>query len=233
MKFAPRFLLAAAVLTTLAGSARAQVLTSGVLALDGSSVINLGPVQYAYNLDYGANNTTLNGPLFPVTFTGINPFATTSPNFSLSGTSGMDGTNNKNGNPADPLVSGDPLYLLQENGAYYALTLTLQNLNVGEKYAVQLTIGEQPGDSRYQYYTDGAATSPTVYAHSGPQYILDTFTATGATETLQAHISGGDGAQLTGFALEQDIPEPSTCALMLGGLALLGVCVRRRAALVK
>jgi len=208
--------LASVVLFASFSIAEAQTFTTGPLNLDGSNIITLGPVVYAFNLDGGANSTTLNG----ITLTGINSITTSSPDFSITGSPGYDGTLNKDGNASDPLVPGDPLYTLQENGAYYALTLTLDSLSPGQEYAVQLTIGEQPGDSRSQSYTDGTVTSPTVYAHSGPQYILDTFTATSSSEVLQASTGGGQGAQLTGFVLES-VPEPASWTLM--GLGLAGL----------
>jgi hypothetical protein len=239
MKSTSSSLLAVAVLMMLAGNTQAQVLTAGAFALDGSSVINLGPVQYAYNLSDQFTSffpdlppaTTLNGPLFPVTYTAIDPFVTSSSDFSLT-TTGFDTTNNKDGTGAT-INPGDPLYNLQARGVFGTPTLTLNGLTVGTKYALQLVIGEQPADNRSQIWTDGSVNSPQVFAHSGPQYILDVFTATAATETLHANIGGGGGAQLTGFALEQDVPEPSTYALMLGGLAFLGFCIRRKGALVK
>jgi hypothetical protein len=199
----------------------APVFTNGLLNLDGSNIINLGPVVYAYNLDGNGTSTTLNG----VTFTGIDlfyPSYTPAPsNFSISGSSGYDST----GNGTTP---SDAIYTLQESGAYYNLTLSLNNLTPGQEYAAQLTIGEQPGDGRYQSYTDSGVTSNTIYAITGPQYFIDTFTATSSTETLQANVGSGSGAQLTGFVVES-VPEPSTWAMMvLGALAFLGISRRAR-----
>ena len=223
MKSALLPLLAASALLTLAGHARAQSFTTGTFALDGSGVISLGTVQYAFNLDDGDRDTVLSG----VTFAGSNPFVTSSPDFTLTNGGGFDNTTNKNG--TDALVPGDTLYELQARGIYGTPTLVLNNLTAGQNYAVQLIIGEQVGDNRSQFYTDDTATSPTVFAHAGPQYILDTFTATGSTETLQAHVGGSNGAQLTGFIVEQ-VPEPSTYAMILLGVAFLGFCSRRRLA---
>jgi hypothetical protein len=202
---------------------KAQVFTTGVLALDGSTVENASPVLYAYNLGDDLTDTTLNG----VTFVGFDNQTQTTPNFSISNSGGFDGTNNKAGDPSDPLVPGDTLYNLQSRGAYNNLTLSLNNLTPGVEYAAQLEIGEQPGDNRSQSYTDGAVTSDTVFAHSGPQFITDTFTATGTTETLQGNVGGGNGAQLTGFVVEI-VPEPSTWAMMILGLAGMAFFVSRR-----
>jgi hypothetical protein len=202
----------------------APVLTSGFLNLDGSNILNLGPVLYAYNLDdSGAGTTTLNG----VTFVGINSNTTSSPDFSITNSGGYDTTLNKDGS-GTAIASGDPLFLLQNRGAFNNLTLTLDNLTPGTEYAAQLEIGEQVSDNRFQQYVDGSSASPLVSAHAGPQYILDTFTATGTSETLVAQVGGGGGAQLTGFVVES-VPEPSTWAMMgLAGLVFLGVSRRAR-----
>jgi autotransporter-associated beta strand protein len=182
--------------------AKGQYLTSGAFAADGSSVIDVGSVLYAFNLDEsGQGSPDLNG----VTFAAINSNVTSSPDFSISNSGGYDNT------PAGtPTTAG--IYPLVANGAYNNLTLTLDDLTPGQTYAAQLVIGEQTGDSRSQYYTDGFSTSPTVYPINGPQYILDTFTATGTSETLIAHVGGGAGAQLTGFVVE-DAPAPASTTL--------------------
>jgi len=178
--------------------AKAQYLTSGTFAADGSSVIDVGSVLYAFNLDdSGQGSPDLNG----VTFEDINSLTTTSPDFSISNSGGFDST------PAGTPTTA-AIYPLVARGAYNNLTLTLDDLTPGQTYAAQLVIGEQTGDNRSQVYTDGFSSSPTVYPINGPQYILDTFTATGTSETLVAHVGGGGGAQLTGFVVE-DAPAPS------------------------
>jgi hypothetical protein len=63
-------------------------------------------------------------------------------------------------------------------------------------------------------------------------YTIGDFTATTSSEsfTFRAATNPTDAGELGAVALRQ-IPEPSTYAMMLGGLALLGFCVRRKLAL--
>jgi hypothetical protein len=232
------FLLSFIVLCFSAAAAQAQTFSSGVqytfTGPAGSEVDNIetvGNVIYAANFDGNSNTVVING----VTFTGTNQVDGTyqGGNFSITGAGGLDGTGGGTGTNGSDSNASMASQLLNENGFYYQLTLTLNGLTTGHEYAVQLLLDAQTGDSRYQQYDDttnsnNVVASSTVYAGGNstaggppnlPPYITDTFVASGTSEVLQAQVGGGNGAQLSGFVLEA-APEPSTWALM--GLGLFG-----------
>jgi hypothetical protein len=213
-------LLIAVVLGLSFSAAKAQDFSTGVFALNGSSILNTGNVVYSANFDGGSNSATIGS----VTFTGTNQVDGTyqSGNFSITGAGGLDGTGGGTAGGTAGVVT------LNENGLYYQLTLTLNNLTPNQQYAVQLIVDSDAADNRIQAYADttnpsNVVTSNPVYAGgggTGPAYITDTFTASGTSEVLAAQYGGGQGSQLSGFVLET-APEPSTWALM--GLSLVGL----------
>jgi hypothetical protein len=237
LPFMPTKYLAFATLAVLAlfSSAHAQVisLTSGALALDGSNILTVGPVVYAYNLDNGgsAENTTVNGITFidSGTFSGTDP----STNFSIGG-NGFDGTGGSGLVPNQGL-STQAVATLNREGVYIMSSFALNNLTEGTTYSLQLVIDAQTPDNRQVTYTDitdplNPVSSGSIEAGvTGPQYIDEVFKATGTSEKFAVGGSGPNGeAQLSGFVLET--PEPSTYAMMLGGLVLLAFCLRRKLA---
>jgi hypothetical protein len=128
-------------------------------------------------------------------------------------------------------------------GAGGASTVTLTGLTVGSEYQIQ----------SWSYYSGDSATATTDYSNgllsSNPLYVSDavsllnqtgqfaigTFTATSADESFDFSTTGGH--QFINDVSVRDLtvaaPEPSTWAMMLGGLVMLGFCVRRKASLLK
>jgi hypothetical protein len=208
--------------------AKAQVFTDGALALDGSNVEAFGAVVYAANFGYNGD-AVING----VTFAGTSQIdgSYQGGNFSINGVGGLDGTGGGTTGASAGVVA------LNVNGLFYSFTLTLNNLTPGTSYAAQLIVDGDAGDdaagSRSQQFTDTTNTSvnpPTsnvATTDPGPEYVTDTFTATGTSETINALNSGGQGAEFSGFVLET-APEPSTWVLMGLGLAGVAFCVVRR-----
>jgi hypothetical protein len=230
--------LAAIVLLASLSLAKAQIFTVGGVNPSGSNIETPpagGYVLYAANFDYGSATAVVNG----VTFVGTNQVdgSYQSGNFSITGAGGIDGTGGGTlPNGTDTNASAG-MQTLNEAGLYYNLTLTLNNLTPGLRYAAQLIVDGNSHDARSQAYADitnplGVVISPTVIAggnsnmsipsagNPGPQYITDTFLATGTSEVLQAQYGGGAGAQFSGFVLEAT-PEPGTWALMGCGLVSL------------
>jgi hypothetical protein len=218
-------LIAATTLLISFSAAEAQTFTSGALSLDGSNVENVGTVLEAVNFYRFDNNpVTINGVAF-TNFQAQDPSGNvtspqTGPHFSFNG-GGVDGTG---GGLAGASAGVSDL---NSEGVYYGSTIQLTNLSIGTTYAAQFFLDADNSDYRTANLTDGAVTSATVTGGiPGPQFITDTFTATGTTESI---VKGGGVLQLSGFVIES-VPEPSTYAMMLGGLALLGFCVRRKLA---
>jgi hypothetical protein len=238
-------LLASIALCLSVASVNAQTFSEGTqytfTGAGGAQVDNIetvGNVVYAANFDGGSNTVTING----VSFTGTNQVDGTyqGGNFTITGGGGLDGTGGGTGTNGSDNNASTASQLLNENGIYYQLTLTLDDLTPGKEYAVQLLFDAQTGDNRSQQYDDitnpnNVVASSVVYAGGNttaagtpnlPPFITDTFVASGTSEVLQAQYGQGAGAQLSGFVLET-APEPSTWALM--GLSLVGLAylVRR------
>jgi hypothetical protein len=198
--------------------AQAQSFTNGAAATNGS-IEDVGSILYAFNFDNTgtAADVTING--VPFVGTSITNGSTT--DFSIDG-GGMDGTGG--GDSSD----SSQVKLLNENGVYGGSTYVLKGLTIGTTYAAQFIFDADPIDNRYVALTDGTQTSNTVTGGvPGPQYITDTFTATGAMETLTRANDGG--LQLSGFVVET-VPEPGTWALMGLGLAGFVLLARRKLA---
>jgi hypothetical protein len=237
-------LAASAALFLSVSLGKAQVFSTGAVLGD-SDVQNIGSVVYAYNMDF-ANSTTING----ITFTGINPLSTTSPDFSLTNEGSLDGTgggNLPNGSDANYSAA---LQTLVAEGTGGNFILVLNGLTIGQSYSFEAIFDANINDARSQALEDITNSNPgplsaTVTAGgdqgfplgsvlnpnpTGAQFIIDNFTATGSTETLVAQFGGGAGAQMSGFVLEATtVPEPSTWALMGLGAMGLAFLARRKA----
>ena len=135
---------------------------------------------------------------------------------------------------SDPLYY--PGYLFQ----------AVNNLSVGTNYTLTFDYGlaqqaTYTGANTNDYWLVGfgnttQTTNPlssTDGKFSGWQSASMSFTATGASQYLYFLAKGGStGAPpfmvLDNVSLTSAVPEPSTAALMLGGIGLLGVLARRR-----
>jgi hypothetical protein len=147
------------------------------------------------------------------------------------------------------------------NHQIYTLTFALSTPGGAGNVTLQLLATTQTADSTV--YNDSpyyVGTSP--YPVISTVAVLGSLTVTGATlnaaagafndYTVTFDTFGGPNALYVGdnltialvdspgstvvfdnVRLSEAVPEPSTWALMLGGLALLGFCVRRKGALVK
>jgi len=239
-------ILASIALCLSFSAAQAQVFSTGIVTGD-SSIEDVGTVVDAYAFNYSGSDFTING----VNFTSTSNISGTFSGYTANGP-GIDGTGggivpSSNGGLDTNLSTN--LQTVENNGIHNAsgnFYLELTGLNPGQTYALQLLINANSHDARTQAYADGLVVSPTVTAGGNgagvptvndgnntgydPAYIIDDFTATGATETLYAQVGGGAGAQLSGYVLEAT-PEPSTWALM--GLSLVGLLYLARRPLAR
>jgi hypothetical protein len=142
------------------------------------------------------------------------------------------------------------------SGGIYSTTgstgfsLTLGGLNTADTYNLFLYVKDPNGASGT--LVSGTSGTQTYYLttignSSMSSYVEGTALTAGAAtagnyfefsdlsgSTITAALSSG-GVNVSGFQLQQiaAVPEPSTWAMMLGGLGMLAFCVRRKAASIK
>jgi hypothetical protein len=112
---------------------------------------------------------------------------------------------------------------------------TLNGLTIGHTYEAQIFAGETDG-SGTEAISDGTNSAILSYGTSvtpsGDEYLTDTFKATATSEDFTFTSSGN--VLVNAFNLRDEgvlaSPEPSTYAMMLAGLAVLGFCIRRKLA---
>jgi hypothetical protein len=75
-------------------------------------------------------------------------------------------------------------------------------------------------------YTNDIITG--IYGQPASLYEYDF--ATDSSRVLDSVTIAGNGGETMVYAISGDVPEPSTYALMLGGLVALGLCMRRQIA---
>jgi hypothetical protein len=155
-----------------------------------------------------------------------------------------------NGNTDSYLISG----VEASTSASTPVTLTLGGLNAGDSYSLIAYVGSLNyygsqaadvtlGSTSYYLKTDGGSLSYYTQSTDTTDTNLPTadyveFTGiSGAALSSEALTVTGAGTGLGGFQLIDNgaavVPEPSTWAMMLGGLGMLAFCVRRKAASVK
>jgi hypothetical protein len=121
------------------------------------------------------------------------------------------------------------------------ITVTLNGLTVGQQYRIQWWTSDA---ARQRAVTGGIFSNTTATAVNSVtldanttnavgglgQFAIGTFTASGATQPFTLAETGGAGNNPLINALQvRAVPEPSTCASLLAGLACGGyVVVRRR-----
>jgi len=217
-------------------------------ALHAQALITFGaPVNIATDTDVSTAGTFVSAfhasSTTPVTVNGVTFAGTTTSSFttamtfgtgagSLTFTPGTGDAFNGYANAAGNTPSGSAAYNSLISSAFYfrtTETLTFNNLTIGQAYQFQYfnqDLGNSTG--RVTTLSDLGTTANTVSLGNNPgQYVLGTFTASGTTENIGLSVSN------LGYfnAIElRAVPEPSTYALMFGGLGVLAVVWRRKAA---
>jgi len=179
----------------------------------------------------GNGNTTVNG----VTFTGVNPFVTTTSGvFSFSGiTSGLSFSS---GNP--PFSTLSPSYQsLLTTASSSGFTLTMSGLSVGATYAFEFWSNQTAAPNSLTTATAGnsvtLSSDPSGADGALGQWAIATFVADLSTEQVVFSGAGKvNGFQLRVFPAASAVPEPgSALAGMLAlGVFLSGVVKRNRTA---
>jgi hypothetical protein len=217
--------------------AHAQVFGVSTSATKDSDVFaGAGGTALAWDFsDFDFSTTTVvNG----VTFSGDKDNATTGVDFSYVITSAGGDQNGVNDTAlASTGGSADYAYILQHlayGGTPASLTFT--GLKAGDSYELQVFAGG--GASGPETLTD-SSTIPLPNSPSGTLYYGASYNPAVAgfiNETFTAPVSGtetiglsGPGYIIVSAVNLQVVPEPSTYALMLGGLGCLIFLVRRKA----
>jgi len=233
MKFIFSFLFAAAVLLILTGSAHAQFISwSGPFSITGDSDIKTNGSYVDAFQAASAGAFGKDGIVETANTVAFNPNSGTNTDgtITLSGNMGpgSDGYAPGGSSSAYQAILADCQY----TGGVGTVTLgsVTNPLVVGDEYQVQVW-NSTPYDATS--YT-GSTPTDTITAPINT-YEIGTFTATGTTAsfTVGAPPAGTlhtSGAYVVDAISLRDIPEPSTYAMLIGGLALLGFCVHRRAA---
>jgi hypothetical protein len=117
-------------------------------------------------------------------------------------------------------------------GAPDAITMTFGGLSIGQPYLFQWWASNAGNIPPVSAVSASATNSVTLDANiTGTtgglgQFVTGTFTADGATQDIV--LAGVGGQPLINAFQIRAVPEPSTCAITLAGLACGGYLVRRR-----
>jgi hypothetical protein len=112
----------------------------------------------------------------------------------------------------------------------YNVANTISWNNPGVVGDIQLIIAGSSGDRQNFTYSGGGVTSQIIAANAlnpNESYVGEIIFQNHTSDTIQIPgVSGNSyNTMLTVFGI---VPEPSTCAMLVGGLGLLGLAVRRK-----
>jgi hypothetical protein len=213
------------------------------------SVGSYGNINDGTGFSSGSNNAYLmNGAA--ATATGINPNTSSVYNpvtLTLNGLSSSDtyefivylsggpsiateGSIGLNGGATDFFLTPNGGYGLTPSSTFVAATQTSDFVagNGGSgSFIENLPGGPQSYTANYATFTDTNATSATFTLNALGTYPNGNFVENAAGGNTPVGIAG---IQIIDIAA---VPEPSTWAIMLGGLGMLAFCVRRKAASIK
>jgi len=193
-----------------------------------SDVLTTGTFDRAYSFQVSpGSDLSVNG----VTFTSVStPSDSGVASITVGNTTIASTTTFASLNNSANSMTGD--YNTLNLNAVYAqagqLNLTLGGLTNGQEYRVQLWVSYTPGGGKTQTITSGNPVS--INSNNGltgaGQFVVGTFTADGSSQVF--NISTGDNYPLLNAVSLYAIPEPSTYAMVLGGLLNLSLIRRRR-----
>jgi hypothetical protein len=218
-------ILALALWTTHAPNAQAQVFGTTTLVTEDSNVLNTGTTVLAYDVSNTA--TSVNGVNFSgATTNGAVTFSLS--NFNDSDNNGVDGSYLSSA-LTDALI--DNIFNFGTSTA-----ITLNHLTPGTTYALQVFAGTTGVGFGSMYLEDGSATGTLSFgngsSNSTAYYTTETFTAgSTGTETLNfvpISDSYNDSFVILDAFNLRAVPEPSTWAMLVGGVVLLLGALRFR-----
>jgi hypothetical protein len=236
---------------TSASLASAQTLLTGGDSTDGLALNSANVVDAIYAPWSTAPSylSSYNGTV-PVTFQGV-AFSQTNPNitgsqsylyhsFVSDGFGGPDtAVNSGFTNPGSPSAQDVNLLNLVNaglvfNGVSASINLTVSNLTPNTSYRIDSIISlDGWPDGRTDTMTYNGAASDTITFTSGTNhniYDVGHNVLANSLGQIQLTYSGSEGGYYSGLVVSNvgDVPEPSTWAMMLAGIAFLGFCMCRK-----
>jgi len=218
-------------LLSCASVAQAQIVFQAPVAIttnDGSQILTNGTYVDAVGANGFSEAPSLTyptpGAAIMIGGTTFNPIFSDS-GITFSSPTGIGGGTDGSSSRATPFLTvlDDVAYVGDFNPADVETgTVTLHNLVAGDQYQVQLF-----NDSFDRTFLHGTAPANTETVFRS--YSVGDFTAGSTTQTFTFDSSVSGIGAIDAIVVEQ-LPEPSTWAMMFGGLALLGFCVRRKLA---
>jgi hypothetical protein len=222
-------------LSILAGSflspvAHAQMFYSSMAASADTDVFSSGNTAFAFSF-YDENNATtssVNG----VTFGGVFTDPTTGVGFSYDNL----GSGDQNGTTLTASTGGTPIsqnYVNILTNLHYnsnaTSDLVFTGLTKGDSYELQVFGGG--GATTTETLTDGTASGSLAYGSGNNPgdtgFVNETFTAASSTETVA--VSNTSYIVFNAVNLQDTtVPEPSTYAMLFGGIGLLVLVSRLR-----
>jgi hypothetical protein len=212
-----------------------------------TDVVTTGTLVGAFIPGANALSTTVNGVAFTTVFVAKAWDDTTTPSLAFGSVATLAGAPSLYG--FNQYESGTPSGLSADYTKVFSggvgpaetlnyVTLTLTNLTIGTQYLFQSWANDSRGAFDYRDQTitangfGGQQSGALDYNVSGGNggtgsFVIGTFTANATTQAML--YSSTEYAQISAFQLRA-IPEPSSFAMVLGGIANLLLIRRRRVA---
>jgi hypothetical protein len=229
----------------------AQSITGDANLIDAAStagIINIDAILLNGNYNSPAIGNNGSGNATPtsltadgVTFNAATPTTTSASDgvISVTGSSGTffsygNNTAFSGGSAAfNSVMNAGGLYIDSASGAG-VISIASSALTVGDIYDVQIFNYSGDGQNESTTFTSGSSSVSLFDSNGGAnvgQFVTGVFTATGANENIDYSYGSGAFTPVIGAISVVEVapaPEPSTSALVLSGMLLVGLGLRHR-----